>query len=251
MLKKKSLWCKSHLESFHLKLQHFANTNCRQGLADYLNLLGTCRHNVTMRHRIWWNSLTINDREGVVEYFAKEPQYYNHSELAVINQWAVEAGCASIPFPHAKPLPKDNGERFFGTYIVESKEREKYGNNLTTRRCLCPDCGSNPTPLPRSYQEETNLSLEPPDGTRFSNKPSAKKRKVIQPLVLDVNNKRMEPVPIMPQPCAYTAGTTLQQWQNIQMFQQQMQYMQQQQLMAWAIATQQPLPGPKQPPPHT
>ena len=75
-----------------------------------------------MQHRIWWNGLTADDQVGVIEYFAKEPQYYNHSELAVINRWALDAGCVSLPFPYAHNLPPDNGEQFFGEYAVEAKE---------------------------------------------------------------------------------------------------------------------------------
>eukprot|EP00957_Ditylum_brightwellii_P031568 2393607-Ditylum_brightwellii.AAC.1 len=63
-----------------------------------------------MRHKVWWNSLSMEDRADVIEYFAKEPPYYNHSELSVVNQWAVEAGCATIPFKSVRPLPPDNGE---------------------------------------------------------------------------------------------------------------------------------------------
>ena len=84
MRKKKLLRCELHLESFHDQLAHFANTSSWEGLADYLNLIGTCRHNIWMRHCICWNGLTADDQVGV-DYFAKEPQYYNHSELAVIN----------------------------------------------------------------------------------------------------------------------------------------------------------------------
>ena len=100
-----------------------ANINSGVDLANALNKLGTCRYNMKMRHRVWWNSLPAESREGVIAYFAKEPMYYNHSELLTINQWAVEAGVDKIPFPIARPLPEDNGECFFGDCMVQHKER--------------------------------------------------------------------------------------------------------------------------------
>ena len=48
-------------ESFHNQLAHSANTSLYKGLADYPNLIGTCRHHVCMTHRVWWNGLTADD----------------------------------------------------------------------------------------------------------------------------------------------------------------------------------------------
>lgn len=205
LLKKKSLRCESHLESFHLKERHFANTSSRQGLADYLSLLGTCRHNVTMRHRAWWNSLSMDDRVGIIQYFAKEPMYYNHSELSVVNQWAVESGCDDLPFKYVRPLPPDNGERFFGAYAVEAETRfKKFGNDRVTRRCLCPECSGNPRSLVHvnthgDETEDEDADVIMPVGTRFADKPS-KDRPFRKPKLLPTSSLKPPPIPIAPQP---------------------------------------------------
>jgi len=46
------------LESFHLMLPHFGNCGMRSTLTDNLNLTGTARHNLTIRHKRLLISLT-------------------------------------------------------------------------------------------------------------------------------------------------------------------------------------------------
>ena len=206
LLKKKSLRCESHLESFHLKLKHFANTNSSQALADHLNLIGTCRHNVTMRHRLWWNSLPMEERVGVIQFFAQEPMHYNHSVLAVVNQWAVSAGCDRVPFPEARPLPEHTGEVFFGKALAQAKERvkAKCRNHEKTRRCMCPMCGGNPGELtvaapPAENEASAGESTIVPQGTRFADKPSTRKRKA-PPQMVPSELPKAPPLRIAPQP---------------------------------------------------
>jgi hypothetical protein len=186
MLKYKSLRCESLIESFHQQLSHFANGGTGQELADFLNLIGTCRHNVRMRHRIWWNQLDLEERANIIEYFAKEPMYYNHTNLSVVNQLAMEAGCEDVPFKAVRPLPPDNGERFFGEYYMENKQRETCP---VTKQCQCLSCSSNPSSLTHLYpttdmdddDEDSQDSEEiadgeddvpQPEGTWFAHKPT-------------------------------------------------------------------------------
>lgn len=42
----------SKLEGFHDPLANFGNTNMNESLCDLLNLAGTARYNVTIRHKI-------------------------------------------------------------------------------------------------------------------------------------------------------------------------------------------------------
>ena len=98
LTKKKCLRCESHVENWHNKQPHFANNNSRQQYADFLNLIGTGETNVEKRHQVWANETDIEEQADLIRYFAKVPMYYNHSELSVVNQSAVEAGCKTIPF---------------------------------------------------------------------------------------------------------------------------------------------------------
>lgn len=171
----------------------------------------------------------MDDRVGVIEYFAKEPQYYNHSELSVVNQWAVEAGCPTVPFPHTRRLPEDNGERFFGAYAVTSKARmRQFGVDKATRRCLCPQCSGNPRDLAYVQPEDDNDTEEEapqmPDGTRFADKPSAR-RPFRAPQVIPARPPTPPPLRIAPQP--------RQQLQQQQPHFYALQQMQMMQTMQW------------------
>jgi len=117
-----SLRGESKLESFHDRFAHFANCGMRASLADNLNLAGTARYNMTIRHKrsmmVSKGSQPQNPMSNP-EYQKKIPAgfesvvpYFNHSELWHVNEIAATAGC-DIPFPHAEVLPEDNGERFF------------------------------------------------------------------------------------------------------------------------------------------
>jgi len=250
LLKKKSLRCESHLESFHNKEKHFANTNSRTDLADYLNLLGTCRHNVTMRHREWWNMLPLEERAEIIEYFAKEPMHYNHSKLSVINQWSVEAGCAEVPFLHVRPLCPDNGERFFGAHAEASKHRLRdHGVNPITRRCLCPSCGGHPRDLVHvdyayeSDDKEEDVLNAMPAGTRFADEPSAN-RPFRTPRLVPSAGPKPPPMPIAPktqvapsQQLFFPNPMALQQMQLMHQFQMQQMMCMAQHALPMAVHT--------------
>jgi len=109
----------SKLEAFHDRASHFGNSGMRDSLADSLNLCGTARFNLTIRHK---RSLigSRNEKPVSAEERRRMPAawevivpYDNHSELQYINQLAKQAGATTIPFPKAETLPPDNGERFF------------------------------------------------------------------------------------------------------------------------------------------
>jgi hypothetical protein len=142
-----SLRCESKLEGFHDPLSNFANTAMRAPLADLLNLVGTSRYNVKIRHKIQL-ALELYQKPNVIEYWANSPDYFNHSELQYINDLADAAGYAEKPFKFVRPLPEDNGERFFMTYWIQQIQRNKEypGCNLNDR-CYCPDCGRNDVQL--------------------------------------------------------------------------------------------------------
>ncbi len=134
----------SKLEAFHDRFAHFANSGMRDSLADCLNLSGTARYNLAIRHK---RSLMLStvaagaqvDRKNIPSAWEKVTPYYNHSELGYVNNMARAIGLIP-PFPNAEQLPQDNGERFFSEYMaccrpgvlnVDSNDRCRY--NLCAR----------------------------------------------------------------------------------------------------------------------
>ena len=147
----------SNLEAFHLMLAHFANTGMRETLADNLNLAGTARYNLAIRHKLKIARLSTNTERYAAR--AKIPAawetvvpFSNHTELAYINSLATEAGHSNaVPFPNAEPLLEDNGERFFSEYLTWLKEtKPKQDEN---DMCLClvcqPSSTASPPPIPQ------------------------------------------------------------------------------------------------------
>jgi hypothetical protein len=140
-----SLRCESKLERFHADLANFANGGMRMSLCDNINLMGTARYNVRIRHkfRIAEQDPSINKNIG--SHWLNQPETYNHCELEYIQKLSKEAGLPEVPFKYARPLPDDNGERFFGLYWVqEIARRKKYKESNLNDRCWCPSCGCNP-----------------------------------------------------------------------------------------------------------
>ena len=122
-----SLRGESKLEAFHDRFAHFANCGMRESLADSLNLAGTARYNLTIRHvRALVSTNNIENptnnienpadkqliRRKIQAAWEKVVPYFNHSELWHINNMAESLGCKH-PFPDAETLVPDNGERFF------------------------------------------------------------------------------------------------------------------------------------------
>jgi len=148
-------------------LAHFGNCGMRTTLADNLNLTGTARHNMTIRHKI---SLTDEKTSRVLR--AKIPaafegvvSFFNHTELQHINTIALEAGITqqNLPFRNLESLPKDNGERFFSEYLTRMREIKPKFNDKD--RCMCTSCDNgnihnNPTTTERSDR------LAPPTTTK-------------------------------------------------------------------------------------
>lgn len=159
-----SLRCESKLELFHDHLANFANCGMRMSLCDNINLLGTSRYNVKIRHKITMADDPVENRNDVPSYWANKPSFMNHSELTHVNKLAEDAGYPVIPFPEARPLPDDNGERFFAEYWMEEKQRqETVASSPLNDRCYCSMCGANEVPIPHraisnsvSNNEDTN-----------------------------------------------------------------------------------------------
>ena len=110
----------------------------------------------------------MEERQTIPSYFANQPATYNHSELWYINNLACEAGYAMVPFPEARPLPEDNGERFFGEYWLEEiQRRRKFNSSPLNDRCQCDKCGGGSAPLPHVQEypviEEINVKPAIPE----------------------------------------------------------------------------------------
>jgi len=132
----------SNLESFHLMLAHFGNTGMRESLADNLNLTGTARYNLHIRHKMRISRMTdANTRAVTPAGWETVLPYFNHLELQHTNKLAQQCGILSatkLPFPEAETLLPDNGERFFSAYLtwLKNKKPQQGPDDL----CLCSAC---------------------------------------------------------------------------------------------------------------
>ena len=118
----------------------------KESLADNLNLTGTCRHNLDIRHKIALSRLGPDEQEGRAKTPAGWEQivpYYNHTELQWINSLAAAADCTKLPFQKVEELPQDNGEVFFTEYLRWYK-RDSPGQDDKTDLCLCCECTPPP-----------------------------------------------------------------------------------------------------------
>ena len=135
----------SKIEAYHDHLGHFANSGMSEDLADALNLAGTARYNVAIRHKLWLETLPPHERGKTTLDFEKIPSYWNHTQLNTLNDMANKVGWETKPFPFAKPLPEDNGERFFSQYLHQQKMRiERYPPHRENSRCQCTQCARQP-----------------------------------------------------------------------------------------------------------
>ena len=134
----------SKLEGFHDRTTHFGNTGMRDTLCDNLNLAGTARWNLNIRHKRALVLVSGNENPTVVERRAKIPaaweiipEYYNHSELQMVNRLATTAG-VDPPFPEAEMLVDDTGERFFSQYLPLCKPGAlKFDGNTVCAVAIC------------------------------------------------------------------------------------------------------------------
>lgn len=140
----------SKLEAFHDRFAHYANCGMRNSLADNLNLAGTARYNLAIRHKrslIASKNPDIDQRKKTPAAWERVVPYFNHTELWYVNRLATEVGC-SQPFPKAEVLPHDTGERFFSEYLTSRKQlRVTYGE---LGQCLCQLCSNSPQPEPEN-----------------------------------------------------------------------------------------------------
>jgi len=142
----------SKLESFHDRFAHFANCGMRNTLADNLNLAGTARHNLAIRHKRSLvsgentiekgTSVDPETRKKIPVGWEQVVPYFNHSELWYINNLAAAVGCTH-PSPHAEVLQPDNGERFFSEYMTVTTPTLKNVGHGRWGECLCRLC-TNP-----------------------------------------------------------------------------------------------------------
>ena len=168
-----SLRGESKLEAFHDRFAHFANCGMRDSLADSLNLAGTARCNLTIRHvRALVSTNNVENppekqinRRKMPAAWEKVVPFFNHSELWCINNMAKSLGC-SHPFPHAEMLAPDNGERFFSlhlTEIVPSLAQTKCGEH---GNCLCNSCtNTNTTTMSNMPNKELTRPVAPTQPT--------------------------------------------------------------------------------------
>jgi hypothetical protein len=155
----KSLRGESNLESFHFALAHYGNCGMRHSLADNLNLAGTARHNLTIRHKRRLRSVPRDQRAKIPAGWEKVVPFWNHSELAYVNRLATRAGIdeSEVPFQHVETLVEDTGERFFSEYLTWLMA-EVPGVDPGTQLCLCNACDGSDTvaAAPQPPQQPTN-----------------------------------------------------------------------------------------------
>ena len=138
----------SKLEAFHDRFAHFANCGMRDTLADNLNLAGTARYNLSIRHvrslASKYENPQSTDRRKIPAAWEKVIPFFNHSELWYVNNLAKSVGCEH-PFPKAETLIPDNGERFFSHYITNTLPSLKSIKHGTLGECLCTSCTKKTT----------------------------------------------------------------------------------------------------------
>ena len=152
----------SSLESFHLMLAHFGNIGMRESLADNLNLTGTARSNLTIRHRLRLAKLTDeNTRKKIPAAWEDLPAYWNHLELAFVNDLASKAGATKLPFHYVEELVSDTGERFFSEYLAWLSN-----NSVVDEKdlCLCRSCSGVGT----TQEMRSTNALAVPNSERVS-----------------------------------------------------------------------------------
>jgi hypothetical protein len=161
-----SLRVESKLEGFHDPLSHFGNSSMRSSLCDALNLAGTARYNLNIRHKIRISQQPLEVRQNMPSCWEVIPSYYNHVQLVHLNRMAVDARYPDdvVPFPFVEALPPDNGERFFSEYLLQLKEiRQQYRPHRLNDRCQCLSCASNPIPLSHEpIERRDQISPHPP-----------------------------------------------------------------------------------------
>jgi hypothetical protein len=127
----------SDVESFHDNQSHFENWGMRALLSDNLNLAGTARYNLSIRHKLSLVNENQSARKNIPAAWEDTVPYLNHTMLAHINKIAAEIGIG-LPFKKLETLVEDSGERFFLEYptLIEPLKQQNDACNL----CLCSTC---------------------------------------------------------------------------------------------------------------
>ena len=150
-----SLKGEGSLEKFHHLCAHFCNMGTRMELADSLMLRGTARYNL----RLWWKLLPLGEKySGTPAHFRNEPLFWNHLELQEINRASAKHGATEPRHSNLRIPDQDNGEKFFGAYLMEQRRRKRvYPRHRTSKRCQCSQCATNPVPLPSQMESATPI----------------------------------------------------------------------------------------------
>jgi len=154
----------------------------RETLADNLNLTGTARHNLSIRHKIRQSRLTdensMRQRSRIPAAWESVVSYYNHTELTHINQLAQTAGCRP-PFDFVETLVEDTGEVFFSEYLrwLKSERPKQDANDL----CLCIKCNEEGAMGVPKEQPNMTATLPPTNHTNnMSNVPAVQQTIALQ-----------------------------------------------------------------------
>jgi hypothetical protein len=139
-----SLRGESALESFHDNLANYANNGMNNNLADILNLMGTARYNLAIRHKLRIADKRQEERQtGMPVAWETVVPHWNHTELNHINQLATSLHL-DPPFTDVEALPPDNGERFFSEYLpIRRAIVASVSEHPLNDRCQCQKCGLN------------------------------------------------------------------------------------------------------------
>ncbi|KAG7357606.1 hypothetical protein IV203_002294 [Nitzschia inconspicua] len=132
----------SKLESFHDSLSHFGNCGMGSTLCDSLNLCGTARYNLNIRHKLRLSQMSKAQRIKIPALWEEVVSYLNHCELAYVNALARDAGTDHVPFKDTEILVADTGERFFSKYLEEVPTQQE-----VLDWCQCHKCAANEIPL--------------------------------------------------------------------------------------------------------
>ncbi|KAG7342669.1 hypothetical protein IV203_020613 [Nitzschia inconspicua] len=177
----------SKLESFHDNLSHFASCGMRNTLCDSLNLCGTARYNLQIRHKIRLSQRSEEERNKMPVGWEEVVSYYNHSELAYVNALARDAGTDHVPFKDTEILVDDNGERFFSEYLNKNLPTPQQESD----RCQCCKCATNEIPL---LHENVVFSAKPPATTSPPPKLPPSPKQIEKRQSLPVDEPRWQPI---------------------------------------------------------
>jgi hypothetical protein len=103
---------------------------------------------------------------------------------------ARSAGVEHAVHQDVRPLPDDNGERFYGDYYLELVEREKTVPEHPDKndRCQCGACAGSSTPLPFEMATATTSAAMKTDGLPQSNASSKDATRLLQTAARKISN---------------------------------------------------------------